>query len=590
MRASTQHVCAAALAMLVAGAAARAVDGLGFDCYVVPAISSIKRLPDSVPTDGRKGTRLRVIAARGEYEPASFVLVPTRQVARLELKASALAGKGGRVPAANVDIKVVKCWYQAGTAWFSYFADPTRRVLTPELLLHDETLVKVDRTSHDNYLRVDYPEGPQYVWVSYPQKAETGRKFNHNTEPVADSPALKPVRLVPGENKQIWVTVRAPADAAAGLYRGTIALAADGRKVGEMTLELRVLPFELPPPKTYYDLTKDYYASMYNHCSIDEHVKDNGGDWELAGRKLLAEYVNMREHNLLYPLIRGYRHDKRKQFVRKLEVMKEAGLPARPVFGAVWAGTYGGWKQTDKRFEEFRRNVDEAWSAVKAVLGHTDIYAWGWDEPGYTTVIAQRRFWRYIHQKGGRIFSTGKPWHLRWAGHAEDFMNHGGWLGRDEATRWHAVGARVSSYAAPHTGPENPEFMRRAHGMGIYKAGQDGTFNYMWYEHPPNIWNEFGRGSYRAFCMVYPTRTGVIDTLAWEGYREAIDDVRYATLLKTLAARAVAAGGVEKLYAGRKAIRWLEEFDEKTGDLNTMRLEMIDRILKLRAILKGGDR
>lgn len=65
--------------------------------------------------------------------------------------------------------------------------------------------------------------------------------------------------------------------------------------------------------------------------------------------------------------------------------------------------------------------------------------------------------------------------------------------------------------------------------------------------------------------------------------------MRDATLLKMLAAKAVAAGGTEKLYSGRKAILWLEQFDEATGDLNTMRLEMIQRILKLRELLKEGN-
>ena len=588
MTAFIRRACAAALAALAATGTAPAAGDLPFDCYVVEPLSSVKRLPGRVPTDGTKALRLRIIAAKGEYEPASFVLVPTRAVARLELKASALAGPGGGIPAAAVDLKVVKCWYQAGTAWFSYFADPTRRVLVPELLLNDETLIRVDHKTRDNTLRVDGPRGARNVWISYPARAETGKKFNHNLEPVADKATLQPIRLTPGENKQIWVTVHVPKAAAGGLHRGTIAVIANGKRVGELSLALRVLGFELPDPKTYYDLEKDFYGSMYNHCSMAEHVAANGGDWPLAARKLLAEYVNMREHNLLYPLIRGYRHDKAKAFVRKLEVMKAAGLRTRPIFGAVWAGTYGGWKQTDKRLADFRRNADEAFSAVKATLGHTDLYAWGWDEPGYTTVIAQRPYWRYIHAKGGRIFSTGKPWHFSWAGYAEEFMNHGGIMARDETTRWHTVGARVSSYAAPHTGPENPDYMRRAHGLAIYKAGQDGTFNYMYYEHPPNIWNEFGRGSYRAFCMVYPTRTDVIDTLAWEGYREALDDVRYATLLKTLAGRAIAAGDVEKLYAGRKALLYLEELDEAHDDLNTVRLEMIRHILTLRDLLKEG--
>ena len=73
----------------------------------------------------------------------------------------------------------------------------------------------------------------------------------------------------------------------------------------------------------------------------------------------------------------------------------------------------------------------------------------------------------------------------------------------------------------------------------------------------------------------------MIDTIAWEGMRAAVDDVRYATLLKTLAAQAVATGKTENQYIGRQALKWLELLDENCADLNTARLEMINYILKL---------
>ena len=122
-------------------------------CYVVPAMSSIKRLPEAIPADGKLGDRLNVVAAKGEFEPVSFVVFPFRDFATLEVTATALKGGNTTIPASAADIKVVKCWYQAGTAWHSYFADPTRRELVPELLLNDERLIEVDRKTKDNYLR-----------------------------------------------------------------------------------------------------------------------------------------------------------------------------------------------------------------------------------------------------------------------------------------------------------------------------------------------------------------------------------------------------------------------------------------------------
>ena len=122
----------------VAGAAADATWSQGpLACYAVPALSSRARLPDTAPSDGQLTSQLRLVAAKGEFEPVSFVITPRRDVARLAIRAAALSGAGGEIPAGNVDIRVVKCWYQAGTAWYSYFGDSNRRELVPELLLND---------------------------------------------------------------------------------------------------------------------------------------------------------------------------------------------------------------------------------------------------------------------------------------------------------------------------------------------------------------------------------------------------------------------------------------------------------------------
>lgn len=561
-------------------------------CYVVPAMSSIKRLPEAIPADGKLGDRLNVVAAKGEFEPVSFVVFPFRDFATLEVTATALKGGNTTIPASAADIKVVKCWYQAGTAWHSYFADPTRRELVPELLLNDERLIEVDRKTKDNYLRVDYPKGSEYVWVSYPKRAAPGR-FNYDTEPVADSPGLQPVKLTAGEGKQFWITVKAPKDADAGLYRGKIALVADGQSAGDIALNLRVLPFALPIPRTYYDSEREFYTSIYNHCSMATHLDLNGSDFKQAERKLRAEMENMRDHNLYRPLVRTHRGKRPEALKRYLELMKETGLSVKPLFGGVRAATHYGWMRTPKNerdpkvFEGYQSLVDQSLRIIQQVLGHQDVYGIGWDEPGARTLVSQRECWSYIHGKGVKIYSTGKDMHLDRAGFNEDFCNYPGWPKPESARKWHAIGGRITSYAGPHTGPENPDYIRRAHGMQLYKADYDGTCNYHYYEGNPNIWNDFEKHRYRSFCMVYPTKDDVIDTIAWEGFREAIDDVRYATKLRQLAKAAIDSGEVAQLYAGRKALQWLANLDEETVDLNAMRMEMINYILELHKMVGG---
>ncbi|MFC1525405.1 hypothetical protein ACFL6X_01185 [Candidatus Latescibacterota bacterium] len=557
--------------------------------YGIPPISPIRRLPDTIPADGHITDRLRLIAAGGEFEPASFVAFPLQDVDRLQLAASALRGPQGTIAADAVDIRVVKCWYQAGTAWYSYFGDPSRRVLVPELLLHDDSLVRVDHATRSNYLRADYADGSRYLDISDPALLKRGERFNYCTEPIADSPRLLPVDLKAGEGKQFWITVQVPDSAAPGTYQGSISLSAGDRPLGQLSLSLQVLPFQLPGPRTYYDVDREFYTSIYNHCTMVEHLKMTGGDWAPVETRLLAEFRNLRDHNVLHPLRRGYRRGEGNELRRDLELMKQAGLRTRPVFGPVNAMVYSAEYATPERLAEFRETTDEAFALIEEVLGHRDLFARGFDEPGRKTVIAQRPLWEYIHQKGGRIYSTGKSWHLTWAGHAEDFTNLGGWTDRDKVAPWHQTGGLVSNYAAPHTGPENPDVARRAHGMVIYKDGEDGTFNYHYYEGTTNIWNEFGPGPYRSFCMVYPTRDDVIDTIAWEGFREGLDDIRYATQLKLLARTLLESEGQEDVYAARKALSWIETRDVRKADLNTVRVEMIRHILNLHERTEGGD-
>ena len=553
--------------------------------YSVPAMSNIKRTQHTYPEDGTLGGAVRMVAAKGEFEAASLVLYPFASAGKVELKVSDLVGKNGKIPASAVDLKIVKIWYQAGTAWYSYFADSTARELVPELLLNDENLVKVDRKTKDNYLRVDYPmpKGSKYVWISSPENINV--KFNEYTEPVRDAKTLQPFSLTAGEFKQIWLTFEAP-KTAEGIYSGTISLTVDGKPQAAIPMEIRVLPFELPDPKTNYDLTREYYASIYNNNGL----AGNRGDLEKEKERLFNYYVNMRKHNVMYPLISPMTLGCEKIFAEQLEIYKKAGLRTDALFNSV-SGIDASFilssavrnvpieKQPTPK--SLIHQADAALEIIRKVVGPTTNYALGWDEPGMVTLVSERKPWMYLHDKGVKVLSTASETHLIYSGYNEDFVTCGGAYSKEASDKWHAIGARVTSYAAPHTGPENPDFVRRTHGMDLYKADCDGTINYMLNGFP---WNDFVGTEYnfRSFNLIYPGIDGPIDTLEWEGFREAIDDVKYATLLRQLANQAIATGKTQNVYQGRMALQWLTLLDSKKCDLNAARLEMISYILKLR--------
>lgn len=66
--------------------------------------------------------------------------------------------------------------------------------------------------------------------------------------------------------------------------------------------------------------------------------------------------------------------------------------------------------------------------------------------------------------------------------------------------------------------------------------------------------------TYRDHNLTYPTADGVIDTLAWEGFREAVDDVRYLTTLENLLKKG---GGIDS-SALREAASFLITLKNET--------------------------
>ena len=81
--------------------------------------------------------------------------------------------------------------------------------------------------------------------------------------------------------------------------------------------------------------------------------------------------------------------------------------------------------------------------------------------------------------------------------------------------------------------------------------------------------------------MTYPTVDGTIGTLAFEGLREAYDDIRYITLMKQLATEAMNSDNLELKREGKRQLAWFERIDGEKYDLDSLRTQVIDRILTL---------
>ena len=144
-------------------------------------------------------------------------------------------------------------------------------------------------------------------------------------------------------------------------------------------------------------------------------------------------------------------------------------------------------------------------------------------------------------------------------------------------------------YADPHGGPENPHYARRAHGIQTWKSNFDAASNYAWMR---NNWNDTSipyEPNYRGLVVSYGGRDGNFDTLQWEGIREGLDDVRYASYMKGLAMEAAENPDGDISLLGRRILAKLAYTDQFRDSPDAFRMECIKSILALRKALKKGN-
>jgi hypothetical protein len=555
-------------------------------CYAVNPISSILRMQDQTPPDGKLCDQLKVMATPGEYEPASFILYSLDDLGSVTIKTSDFTCKAGKIPASEIDIKVVKCWYQAATAWRFVEQDKTKKVLVPELLLNDETLVKVDEEKQTNFLKLSSADETRYVDICDPKDFQFQAwllRMTNKDWPIQDSKTLQPVRLEKDRAKQFWITVHVPQNAVADTYAGKISLTGGGKVIGTVDLAIRVLPFRLSNPKTYYNLQEDFVPSLYV-CSCWEPGSPGAiTSYHRSEAQIKAEFLNLAQHNITNPTSsQAWVTDDRETLFKVLTWFHQAGLKTRPIFleeGA--ANAMAGTKSDPATLKQAQARVKETLDKSEQVFGHRDVYFYGQDEASGEILKSQRLIWKAIHEVGGKIFVADNSNVFDAMGDLLNLDIYALFPDREISSKWHSKGQKIWSYAQPQGGVENPEIYRRTFGLKIYKANFDGAATYCYYSHYGNPWNDFDNSAWRDLNLVYPTVDGVIDTIAWEGYREAMDDIKYATTLKEEIQKAKQSGVKKRVALAGKAETWLEQSNVETGDLDTLRQEIIRYILEL---------
>jgi hypothetical protein len=528
------------------------------DKFVLP---SAARIPAGLERD-----MLKITAARDEFEPGSFVILPGRELE--DVKISVSPPTMGEHTLSRVDVRGVKCFWVYSISLRSSYGmnchNPPE--LVPHFLLNDDELLRVNAdTFQGQQIRATDLEGrTNYYDISSPNASFSPEYL------VNDSPKLLPVDIPANQPKQFWVTVHVPPETSSGMYVGEIRVEPANTPAQTLPLSVNVLPFKLPPPALEYSV---YYRGKLKGDEtpiISSELKTE--------RQLAAEFKNMREHGVTNPNVyEGYGEDG-KRLARYLQIREEAGLSKERLF--ILDGTTA----------SAERHADLL--SIGKKFGYAEVYVYGPDEATGHHLTGNRNSFENTHKAGLKVFAAVKSDFYPLAGDLIDVPVLAGKLDSETAAKVKARGFRMYSYSNPQHGRPVPETYRRNYGLALWKAGYSGAMDYA-YQHGMfgdgvwaggHVWNPFDPAP--KCTVAFPTSTGVVDTLAWEGYREGVDDVRYATLLQNLLNEAKERQ--DRISKADDVRAWLENLDLER-DLDLIRGEIIQHILALKEALGPAD-
>lgn len=573
-------------------------------------------------TDITNGIPIMVPICPGEYAPATFIVSTDSAITGLLPQASSLSdGKGHSIDFSEIDLRIVKCWYQRGDNYYSG-SNSNMKKLLPELLLKDDDFMHVTIGSkalgynHENwnqngveggknYLR-HYVSGSPVYWdcsdMNYTGSGECG--YEGEQWDVRDASTLQPTSLHVNDpddydiNKQYWVTIHIPNTTVSGTYVGTISINSDQGTLGTVSLVIEVLPFTLPEPENKTGMPM-WYALFYSAMIASATYYSCAGRlWTLGGRfknaaQILGDLTSLAKHGLDAPCCQhtvysGTEEDT--HFTQYLQMRQDVGMPNNRlmafIFDSYQTCSWGcHWKTQANCTSPCVWNSATGkcegggnLNTLQSVMDHirdlatpfgypsSELYFYGHDEK---EILADGHYdlANPSATQLGRVIEAGYK-----------CMNAGGWDGTYPYAKmknygsfldagliayelhenyppvYHQYGNLIGSYGNPQTGEEKPVKYRTRYGLMLWQYNYDIAMTYAYQANPGgggmyyNDWQDKYSSHYKSESMAYPTAVspdGIcrpIETIQYEGYREARNDVRFVTKLMHTIAEAQALG------------------------------------------------
>jgi len=509
------------------------------------------RLPEEIDS------RVALRATPGEVEPASFVIRANQALSDIGVRIGPLmniSGTGEMKPSV-LDIRIVKVWFQAGN---NFGMRKGKKTFVPELLLKDEELVRVDSEIGRQWIKTTKDGKTRFFEISNPESSIPADVEVH------DAKQLQPFSMKENESKQLWLTLRAPENIASGTYVGKISVSAAGVPEQALAIEVEILPFTLE--------ASDIETSLYYRGQLFRKPAEPRGWRNKQPQAYRWDMESLVDHGVMNPSFTHYGSPEPHEHLdQELTIRRESGMPKGPVY---MNGLTLGKPRESRELAALERKVRH-WIGWFGDRGYGPVYFYGVDEAKKDALVPQIAGWKLTRRLGGRVMVAGYVGAAEIVDRVLDMPILAYDLDSDEAKRYQIHGHRVYSYANPQVGYEDPLVYRRNYGFSIWKAGYNGSMTYAYQHGYDEIWNDFdGTEKYRDHVFAYPTDSGLVETIQYEGFREANDDLRYLATLMERIDRVILPGDRLELHV------WLDRLDLEL-DPELIRNMIIAKILEL---------
>jgi hypothetical protein len=380
-----------------------------------------------------------------------------------------------------------------------------------------------------------------------------------------DAASLQPLKELPAEfSQQVWITAKVPSTTKPGIYRGNIAVMSGKSKLGVVPIEIEVLDFELQ-------------ESVLDSCL---YVCSGWGPSATENSPVCAkaEIRNLAEHGIRY--VGLWEHAQDMDIVVKM--MRDGGLATDRIFiGNVGRPIPVGAVTDDPQYVYDTARV---WSEVlDKAEGVKEVYHYLVDEVGGEALASERPIADALHRAGAKTWVACQGNYFPFGGDFIDLAVVSSVPDLDLAKTVHQANKRIYSYARPQCGLELPETYRRNYGLLLWQAGYDGSFDFAYNCGFDDPYNDCDHVVWKDHMMAYPTKSSVIDTIQWEGWREGVDDCRYLATLEYWQAKVKKAGNTELASEVESELANLKNGGtEALSDMDSVRSKMIQLIKRCR--------